>query len=126
MIISSLKNQKAFDLVNRHGIKKQTANFILVIAKNSSRNNQLIEPSAGNIIFGMKVSRKVGNAVIRNKIKRRARHLIRTTVKVILTSNLSIIFIPRKPFVTTDFCILANEFKDLLLSVANLSTRHKS
>jgi ribonuclease P protein component len=123
LIISSLRNQKAFDLVNRKGVKRQSANFILIIAKRFS-DHRGMTPDASSITFGMKVNRKVGNAVIRNKVKRRARHLLRLAAQDLPYNNLGIIFVPRKPFVTADFAVLSTEFKELILSVAGNSKRN--
>ena len=98
MLISSLKNQKEFDLVNKLGKKFHSPYFITIIAKNSTKlfaklnvkgnidnlckkSSEILYNSSNTLLFGMKVGRKLGNAVIRNKIKRRIRHLVRLLSK---------------------------------------------
>ena len=60
----------------------------------------------------MKVGKKLGNAVIRNKIKRRIRHIMRLLVKIpqIMTANLALIVIPRKGFDEVEFSVLLDDF----------------
>ena len=91
MLISSLKNQKEFDLVNKLGKKFHSPYFITIIAKNSTKlfaklnvkgnidnlckkSSEILYNSSNTLLFGMKVGKKLGNAVIRNKIKRRIKH----------------------------------------------------
>jgi ribonuclease P protein component len=119
LIISSLKTQKYFDLVNKQGIKLHSSYFLLVLAKNYSH---IAENLHGEVSLGMKVSRKLGNAVIRNKIKRRIRHLLSLISKNLdQSSKLGLILIPKKGFEKLDFALIANEFKKLLDSKGLIS-----
>ena len=114
MLILSLKNQKEFDLVNRSGKKLYSPYFILVIAKNFSLDPS--EPSS-LIFLGMKVSKKLGCAVIRNKIKRRIRHLVRLVSKnrQLKLNKLGIIIIPKKGFEKIEFATLCDELEKTIL-----------
>ncbi|WP_341748528.1 MULTISPECIES: ribonuclease P protein component [unclassified Candidatus Tisiphia] len=129
MLILSLKNQKEFDLVNKLGKKFHSPYFITVIAKDFTK--LLAKLNAGNnaagkttnqtrlckksgevlLLFGIKAGRKLGNAVIRNKIKRRIRHLIRLLSKEtqIKPNSWAIIIIPKKGFDQIDFATLLSE-----------------
>ncbi|OZG32301.1 ribonuclease P protein component [Rickettsia endosymbiont of Culicoides newsteadi] len=129
MLILSLKNQKEFDLVNKLGKKFHSPYFITVIAKDFTK--LLTKLNAGNnaagkttnqtrlckksgevlLLFGIKAGRKLGNAVIRNKIKRRIRHLIRLLSKEtqIKPNSWAIIIIPKKGFDQIDFATLLSE-----------------
>lgn len=112
MIISSLKNQAHFDLVNKQGRKMHSPYFLLVLAK---QYTGVPKDTISDILFGMKVNRKLGNAVIRNKIKRRIRHLIREALKKQKTNNrMGLIIVPKKGFEKVEFSILQNEFKNFL------------
>ena len=70
----SFKNQKTFDEVNRRGQKIVGRYFIIII--DTSQNSQKPE-----YYLGLKVSKKMGNAIIRNKIRRQLKHMIRDFVK---------------------------------------------
>ena len=110
----SLRNQKKFDLVNLHGKKVSSPYFMVVIAQNFS----LIQTDSQNPTFlGMKVSKKISKkAYIRNKIKRRIRHLTRLMLKEcdLNLSKVAIIFIPYKNFDLVEFAKLSFEFKKVL------------
>lgn len=96
----------------------------------------LIDQTVNRFYFGMKVGKKLGNAVVRNKIKRRIRHLIRLLVNntgnintqvshkkiipqknIIAPNNWAIIIIPRKNFEQIEFATLLSVMKQSLLSV---------
>lgn len=96
--IISLKNQKEFNIVSKVGKKIHGKHFICVLSNiMSSRNGHSSYPGPSNkpngwiphqvrddihqIYLGLKVSRKMGNAVTRNKIKRWFRNIIRQFVK---------------------------------------------
>ena len=110
----SLRNQKKFDLVNLHGKKVSSPYFMVVIAQNFN----LIQTDSQNPTFlGMKVSKKISKkAYIRNKIKRRIRHLMRIMLKEpdLNLSKVAIIFIPYKNFDLVEFAKLSFEFKKVL------------
>ena len=114
MPLYSLRNQKKFDLVNLHGKKVSSTYFMVVIAQNFS----LIQTDSQNPTFlGMKVSKKISKkAYIRNKIKRRIRHLTRLMLKEcdLNLSKVAIIFIPYKNFDLVEFAKLSFEFKSIL------------
>lgn len=114
MHLYSLRNQKKFDLVNLHGKKVSSPYFMVVIAQNFS----LIQTDSQNPTFlGMKVSKKISKkAYIRNKIKRRIRHLTRLMLKEcdLNLSKVAIIFIPYKNFDLVEFAKLSLEFKSVL------------
>ncbi|WP_347938934.1 ribonuclease P protein component [Rickettsia oklahomensis] len=115
MSITSLKNQKEFELINKLGRRFHERCFILVIARNLP---SIFLESRYNVFLGIKVSKKLNKkAVIRNKIKRRIRHLIRIIVsdsklKVI---KLAIIIIPRKGFEEINFSLLNYELSKIIL-----------
>ena len=114
MPLYSLRNQKKFDLVNLHGKKVSSPYFMVVIAQNFS----LIQSDSQNPTFlGMKVSKKISKkAYIRNKIKRRIRHLTRLMLKEcdLNLSKVAIIFIPYKNFDLVEFAKLSLEFNSVL------------
>ncbi|MCC8483951.1 MAG: ribonuclease P protein component [Rickettsia endosymbiont of Labidopullus appendiculatus] len=120
MLILSLKNQKEFDLVNKLGKKFHSPYFITVIAKDFTKLHQIqlckksreiLDDSSDIILFGIKAGRKLGNAVIRNKIKRRIRHLVRLLSREtqIKPNSWAMIIIPKKGFDQIEFATLLSE-----------------
>jgi ribonuclease P protein component len=61
--------------------------------------------------IGFSVSRQVGNAVVRNRVKRRLREVVRQTS---LKAGWDIVFIARTPAVQADFRGLWQAVHDLL------------
>ena len=80
----------------------------LHINKNKFKSNN------GNIFLGIKVGRKVGKANLRNKIKRRIKHLVRIVFKKLKSNNYGIVFVPRKNLATAKFELLVNTVDKLL------------
>lgn len=110
MFITSLKHQKYFDLVNKRGLKLHNPSSVLVLDKNYPQNSDTC-----GITLGMKVNKKLGNAVVRNKIKRRIRHLINLISREINPeSKLGLIVVPRKGFEKLLFSSLLQEFSKAL------------
>jgi len=108
--IQSLKKQSDFDLVNKIGYKINTPYFLAICATypENSQNYRI-----SSFSLGMKVSRKLGNAVIRNKIKRRIRHLVRIIQAKKGLNNSALIIIPKKNFQNIHFTTLVLEFEKL-------------
>ena len=68
--------------------------------------------------FGVAVSKKNGNAVTRNKIKRQLRSLI-DIYKNLFPSNYNYIIMIKKEYLESDFQIKKEEFEKLLGKVNN-------
>lgn len=119
--ILSLKNQPEFDSINSRGIKYNARAFMLVILKKShddSSNKRDNESFCMQHFFGMKVGKKLGNAVVRNKIKRRIKHLIRLVFANKTTEfSLSIIFVPRKNFEKIQFNVILQQLNNIFIKL---------
>lgn len=91
--IYRIKKNNDFQLVFKRG--KSTANrqFVIYILK---------KPNQGNFRFGLSVSKKIGNAVTRNRIKRLIREAF-TQLKADLPNEYDFVIIARKPAATMDF-----------------------
>ncbi len=70
-----LHRRADFLLVRRSGIRTQTAHFVVYLVK-------LPDQTAARL--GLAVSRQVGNAVVRNRIKRRLRESFRCSLRPVL------------------------------------------
>lgn len=114
MTISSLKNQAAFDQINKTGTKLYSPHLILVI-KTSPQE-------ATSFTLGIKANKKLGPAVVRNKIKRRIRHLMQMLMHEYsnVKANVSMIIVPKKNFENFNF---ANIYNDLNKLVKNQLTK---
>jgi ribonuclease P protein component len=67
-----LRDARDFQRVNRTGVRRASAHFVAVVAASGP------VPVAGPRL-GLAVSRRVGNAVARNRVKRRVREWFRRT-----------------------------------------------
>jgi ribonuclease P protein component len=80
-------NQRAeFSHVQRHGVRLQTANFVLYAAR---------QAGCQTIRLGMAVSRRVGNAVVRNRVKRFIREAFRLRLRSTLPAGTALVVIAR-------------------------------
>lgn len=101
--IYSLKRNKEFRYVYRVG--KSVGSSILVMIYTKSRGKQ--------VHIGFSISKKLGNAVNRNRIKRRLREAV-TPLLADIESGHDIIFIAREPVVKTEFSTIVNTMHRLL------------
>ncbi len=83
-----LKTKKDFDFVFANGYKIYAPNFLLLIAEKPSRKD--LGPK-----FGFIASKKVGNAVVRNRAKRLLREAVKCNLKK-FNENYWSIFIANK------------------------------
>lgn len=97
-----LKNGKVFDYLHRRG--KSIANKLLVLVH---------APSKFSLKVGFIVSKKVGKANVRNKVRRRLREAFRALIPYI-EDNRNFIVIARSDCAEADFFRLANAVFHLL------------
>ena len=105
--ISSLSKSEDFrSLLN--GRKISNTYSTIFFKKISSKSNKLL-----NVSFVAK--KKIGNAVKRNKIKRRLRNIMNDAVKTInMNLNYSYLFIAKKNIYDADYKMIKNSiFRDL-------------
>ena len=98
--------------------------YELVYNKGSSWMNSLLVMKAlsnglGSSRYGLSVSKRVGKAVIRNRVKRLLREILRLTP---LPVGWDIVFIARSPAATADYASLKKSVTGLL-SQARLLVR---
>ena len=106
--ISSLSKSEDFKNI-LNGKKISNPYSIIFFKKLSSKSNKLL-----NVSFVTK--RKIGNAVKRNKIKRRLRNIMNDAVKTIdMNLNYSYLFIAKKNMYDANYKIIKDSiFKDLI------------
>ena len=106
--ISSLSRSEDFkNLLN--GKKISNPYIIIFFKKISSKNNKFL-----NISFITK--KKIGNAVKRNKIKRRLRNIMNDAIKTLnLNLNYSYLFIAKKNIYDANYKMIKDSiFRDLI------------
>ncbi len=103
--LEKLHKNADFNKVLKNGKKLKTA-FVNIYVLNRKDNNEIRR-------LGLITSKKVGNAVCRNKAKRRLREIFRTN-KHKLTSGLDIIFILKPQINLTGYGKLKSTVLDCL------------
>ena len=94
-ILETLKKQRDFDRVYNKGRSSATKYLVLYWYQINDKNRR-------NNRFGFSISRKVGNAVTRNKIRRQLKEIIRLNYDSI-KKGFDCIFIVRPAAVKLDF-----------------------
>ncbi|NLM97291.1 MAG: ribonuclease P protein component [Halanaerobiaceae bacterium] len=102
-----LRKKSEFNRVYNRGKSVATYNLVLYYYPNNQNLNRV----------GFSISKKIGKAVVRNKLKRRLREIIR--LKKDLKKGFDIIIIARKPVIELDYCGLERDL-DILLSKAGI------
>ena len=112
----ALKNQPAFDIVNKLGRKFRTPlfTFISCAAPESFAN----EYGSDSLFLGFKINRKFGDAVVRNKVRRRLKAIMRehVTTSVEYASSMFIIIPFREAIAAT--------YQDLELAASDALASH--
>lgn len=74
------------------------------------------------IRVGFTVSRKVGNAVMRNRVRRRLREIARMVIPAEARSDLDYVLVGRQGAIARDFAALRRELLDALKRLKALAT----
>lgn len=98
-----MKRNKDFRYVYRVGKSVGSRVIVLVYARNK----------ANNVRIGFSVSKKIGNSVMRNRIKRRLREAFSPLLPEIKVGH-SLIFIAREPIKGEEFIQIQNTLRYLL------------
>ena len=110
MKIKTLKKRKDFVLCNKFGQKSFNKNFILQKFSPTDQNNL-------DLMFGFTATKKIGNAVKRNRAKRRMRALISIFLKekaYWFDDTSTYILIAKKSLIKASFLDLKGEMKECL------------
>ena len=110
----SLKRKKEFRYTYRAG--KSQSNRLCALVFSNNR--------AGSVKIGFSVSKKIGNSVCRNRVKRRMREAVTPLIPSI-TGGRNVIFIAREAIVEASFVEICSGMR-ALLSRAGLLQREES
>ena len=94
-----LKRQQDFNRVYKRGVSAAYPAFVLHR-----------RPNGGGRRFGFSVSKKVGNAVVRNRVRRRFRHAV-YGLRELFPDGADYIFVARTAAVNMDFGQLEQELR---------------
>ena len=104
--INIVKENRIFNNIVETGQQKKNKNLVLYYKVN--QNNK-------NYRFGISVGKKIGNAVIRNKLKRKIRSIIDNNKKY-YENNKDYIIIVRKNCLNCSFEEINNSFLNLIIN----------
>ena len=110
MKLRTLKKRKDFIKSNKFGKKYFSTSFILQKYTYPNQEETYLR-------FGFTATKKLGNAVIRNRAKRRMRSLITFYLKSdnnIFEDNNSYVLVAKKPLIKASFVNLKDEIKECL------------
>ena len=97
--------QRADFLAAASGIKVPAAAFVLQLRKRTDN---------GPVRVGFTVSKKVGNAVERNRVRRRLREIVRHSEKDRMQSGHDYVLVGRRAALTLPFDRIAQDFEGAL------------
>ena len=100
-----LRRSADFDRVSRHGRRIGTKGLTVLYCPNDTMSPR----------FGLAVSRKVGNAVVRNRVKRWLREAVRNSRGSV--TGLDVVFVARPLAARASASILANEVREALARI---------
>ncbi len=104
--METIKNTRDFSYVYRRGISKADPCFVLYAAKKTKDGHRM----------GISVSKKVGNSVIRHRIKRRVKEIVRLH-ETAFPMGYEYIVIARKPAAEADYRQMEHSVLKLLGSL---------
>ena len=105
---TSLRKRKEFLRVQNSGRRFRRRSLVVLI-----HQNELGVPRVG-----FTVSKRVGNAVTRNRVRRRLREIVRAKSDN-LCSGMDYVIIALPRTATTEFAVLCRELTNLILEIQN-------
>jgi ribonuclease P protein component len=110
--IETLKKRQDFISVKTQGVKYFSKVFII---------QSLQKGCISDVRWGFIITRKVGCAVIRNRIRRRLREAIKVLESEFGLPSADYVIIPRPEVAKMDFSLLKDSLKHAILKTINLS-----
>ncbi len=111
-----LHRSAEFLRLQRNGVRFQGPHFVVYAGNLAGRPGD--EPARSRL--GVTVSRRIGDAVARNRVKRRVREIFRKAIRAELPAGTSIVVIARAGAATLDSLAISDE---LSIAARNLRGR---
>ena len=105
--------------MNKEKILKKSDDFSIIISTGKKHKNKYFSiyyKESTSTLYGITVPKKVGVAVIRNKLKRQVKNIISNNEKYI-QSNYNYVIIIKEPALKLDYKGLTNNLLDLMKKV---------
>ena len=109
-----LHRSAEFLRLQRNGARFQTRHFVMYAGVLSDGDD------AARSRLGVTVSRRIGNAVVRNRVKRRVREIFRKNMRAMLPAHTAVVVIARAGAGTLESAAIGDE---LSVAARNLSGR---
>lgn len=111
-----LRNREDFSRVYRAGRSFANGQFVVYWSK---------QPTVEPFRCGISASKKIGNAVVRNHMRRRVKEIVRH-FEPIIVANIDFVIIVRKPAVSMSYKQLEGSIRHVLKKAGVLKTQQKS
>ena len=115
-----LRRRAEFARVQRHGARFQTAHFVVYAAHPT---DEMLSKDGARPRLGMAVARRIGGAVVRNRVKRRVRECFRLELRRLLPANTDLVVIARIGAGELESAAIAAELKTAISNLSNLGRR---
>ncbi|MBE5816926.1 MAG: ribonuclease P protein component [Clostridiales bacterium] len=107
-----IKSNRDFSRIHKTGASYRTRSLVMLVAP-SKQQCTVLKDTAGTVCAGFSLSKKVGNAVVRNRIKRRLKEALMCFAGR-ATRNVSVVFIVRSFETEPSFAALCCDMEYLL------------
>jgi ribonuclease P protein component len=120
-----LLRRAEFDAVYRDGRRRASKQFVVFFLPHAASTDVPAARDAKPSRFGASVKRALGNAVVRNRIRRRIREILRLHRQE-FSAGWDIVIHPRSSVATAPFASLAEELTHLIRTAVGPATRSQS
>lgn len=117
-----LKQRRDFLRVQQGGRKLHVEHFLVFVAARQPEADATIDPATLPTRLGITVTRKIGCAVVRNRIKRLVREVFRRN-RERLPSGLDLVFVAKQQAATLEYADVVADFEVLIQRALRRSPR---
>ena len=118
MLIETIKKRANFLAIGKENISYYSKSTLILATKTSAF--YLKDPNQKLVRIGYTVTKKIGNAVVRNKCKRRYREIFRKLAPELAKINYDYVILARKEILNSDFSKIESDVKFCLNGINKL------